>query len=141
MVAQNVSVASISLRPGCCWDWCVRVRRRPRPWEAGSATQHELAVGGLVCPRLLERCPLFVRRLVSAGDDVAEILRRASVLDGHEGTVDVGEGALGRGEVGDGRCAHRRDGLALGLDGIQVVLFVVPPSCRTSQLFYRLEKA
>ena len=107
---------------------------------AGSATQHELAVGGLVCPRLLERCLLFVRRLVSAGDDVAEILRRASVLDGHEGTVDVGEGALGRGEVGDGRCAHRRGGLALGLDGIQVVLFVVPPSCRTSQLFYRLER-
>ena len=140
MVAQNVSVASISLRPGCCRDWCVRVRRRPRPWEAGSATQHELAVGGLVCPRLLERCPLFVRRLVSAGDDVGEVLRGAGVLDGHEGTVDVGEVALERGEVGDGRRAHRRDGFVLGLDGIQVVLFVVPASCRTSQLFYRLER-
>ena len=119
---------------------CARATAAP-PVGAGSATQHELAVGGLVCPRLLERCLLFVRRLVSAGDDVAEILRRASALDGHEGTVDVGEGALGRGEVGDGRCAHRRDGLALGLDGIQVVQSFVQALCCASSLFYRLEKA
>ena len=98
-------------------------------------------VSGLLATLLLDGCLLFVRRLVSAGDDVAEILRRASALDGHEGTVDVGEGALGRGEVGDGRCAHRRDGLALGLDGIQVVQSFVQALCCASSLFYRLEKA
>ena len=38
-------------------------------------------------------------------------------LDGHEGSVDVGERVLERSEVCEGRCAHRRDGLALGLDG------------------------
>ena len=98
-------------------------------------------VSGLLATLLLDGCLLFVRRLVSAGDDVAEILRRASALDGHEGTVDVGEGALGRGEVGDGRGAHRRDGLALGLDGIQVVQSFVQALCCASSLFYRLEKA
>ena len=50
-------------------------------------------------------------------------------------------GALERGEVGDGCRAHRRDGLALGLDGIQVVLPVGSAWCCASSLFYRLEKA
>ena len=98
-------------------------------------------VSGLLATLLLDGCPLFVRRLVSAGDDVGEVLRGAGVLDGHEGTVDVGEGALGRGEVGDGRCARRRDGLALGLDGIQVVQSFVQALCCASSLFCRLEEA
>lgn len=98
-------------------------------------------VSGLLAALLLDGCPFLVGRLFAAGDDVGEVLRGVGVLDGHEGTVDVGEGALERGEVGNGRRAYRRDGLALGLDGIQVVLSVVPAWCCASSLFYRLEKA
>ena len=97
-------------------------------------------VSGLLAAFHLYGRPLVVSRLFAARDDVGEILRGACALDGHEDTVDVGEGALERGKVGDGRRAHRRDGFVLGLDGIQVVLFVVPASCRTSELFYRLER-
>ena len=53
--------------------------------------------------------------VVSLGKDVSDPV--ACAFDGHEGAVDVGERALEGGEVGDGRRAHCRDGLALGLDG------------------------
>ena len=49
----------------------------------------------------------------------------ACALDGHEGSVDIGERALERSEVREGRCAHRRDGFALGPDGAQGVLAVL----------------
>ena len=98
-------------------------------------------VSGLLAAFHLYGRPLVVSRLFAARDDVGEILRGACALDGHEDTVDVGEGALERGKVGDGRRAHRRDGLALGLDGIQVVLPVGSAWCCASSLFYRLEKA
>ena len=49
-------------------------------------------VSGLLAALLLDGCPFLVGRLFAAGDDVGEVLRGAGVLDGHEGTVDVGEG-------------------------------------------------
>ena len=55
------------------------------------------------------------RDFVDFDHDLSDLV--ACAFDGHEGTVDVGERALEGGEVGDGRRAHCRDGLALGLDG------------------------
>ena len=57
---------------------------------------------------------------VGVADDLTDPV--ACALDGHQGAVDVGEGALERGEVGDGRRAHRGDGLTLGLKRVQMIL-------------------
>ena len=50
-------------------------------------------------------------RFVDVGHDGADPV--ACRLDGHQGAVDVGEGAIEGSEVADGRRLHRRDGLAL----------------------------
>ena len=91
---------------------------------AGSAAQHVLVAGFLLPTFSLDGRPLFVRRLVSAGDDVGEILRcsRAFLKVGHvigkwmEDVVEVYSAEIAF-------SANRDIGEERGVSGALVVFF------------------